>query len=375
MQIDQNIEILDSTLREGEQTPGVSFSVREKIILAKKLDLFGVDFIELGHPAVSSDVYEAVEMLNDLDLNAKKMVHGRAMKSDINDALAIGVRWIGIFYGTSPISLKHKFNIDQKTALNRIESAIKYAKDKGLKLRFTAEDASRTDIHFLIKIGQLAQSSGADRYSIADTVGCLTPTKTKRLVKDIVKELEIPLHIHCHNDYGMATANALSALESGAQCVDVSVNGLGERCGLSSLAEVVTSLINLYKVNGNWDLGLIPDLTKLVTSFSDSEFQDNQPLVGKNAFTHKSGLHVKAVLNNPQSYESIHPSLVNRTRKLVIDKYTGRAAILNKFNSLGINLSKQDVAIIIKHIKSNPDKVYWSDDELISNAKSIGIQV
>ena len=375
MQIDQNIEILDSTLREGEQTPGVSFSVREKIILAKKLDLFGVDFIELGHPAVSSDVYEAVEMLNDLDLNAKKMVHGRAMKSDINDALAIGVRWIGIFYGTSPISLKHKFNIDQKTALNRIESAIKYAKDKGLKLRFTAEDASRTDIHFLIKIGQLAQSSGADRYSIADTVGCLTPTKTKRLVKDIVKELEIPLHIHCHNDYGMATANALSALESGAQCVDVSVNGLGERCGLSSLAEVVTSLINLYKVNGNWDLGLIPDLTKLVTSFSDSEFQDNQPLVGKNAFTHKSGLHVKAVLNNPQSYESIHPSLVNRTRKLVIDKYTGHAAILNKFNSLGINLSKQDVAIIIKHIKSNPDKVYWSDDELISNAKSIGIQV
>jgi len=375
MQIDQNIEILDSTLREGEQTPGVSFSVREKIILAKKLDLFGVDFIELGHPAVSSDVYEAVEMLNDLDLNAKKMVHGRAMKSDINDALAIGVRWIGIFYGTSPISLKHKFNIDQKTALNRIESAIKYGKDKGLKLRFTAEDASRTDIHFLIKIGQLAQSSGADRYSIADTVGCLTPTKTKRLVKDIVKELEIPLHIHCHNDYGMATANALSALESGAQCVDVSVNGLGERCGLSSLAEVVTSLINLYKVNGNWDLGLIPDLTKLVTSFSDSEFQDNQPLVGKNAFTHKSGLHVKAVLNNPQSYESIHPSLVNRTRKLVIDKYTGRAAILNKFNSLGINLSKQDVAIIIKHIKSNPDKVYWSDDELISNAKSIGIQV
>ena len=375
MQIDQNIEILDSTLREGEQTPGVSFSVREKIILAKKLDLFGVDFIELGHPAVSSDVYEAVEMLNDLDLNAKKMVHGRAMKSDINDALAIGVRWIGIFYGTSPISLKHRFNIDQKTALNRIESAIKYAKDKGLKLRFTAEDASRTDIHFLIKIGQLAQSSGADRYSIADTVGCLTPTKTKRLVKDIVKELEIPLHIHCHNDYGMATANALSALESGAQCVDVSVNGLGERCGLSSLAEVVTSLINLYKVNGNWDLGLIPDLTKLVTSFSDSEFQDNQPLVGKNAFTHKSGLHVKAVLNNPQSYESIHPSLVNRTRKLVIDKYTGHAAILNKFNSLGINLSKQDVAIIIKHIKSNPDKVYWSDDELISNAKSIGIQV
>ena len=375
MQIDQNIEILDSTLREGEQTPGVSFSIREKIVLAKKLDLFGVDFIELGHPAVSSDVYEAVEMLNDLELNAKKMVHGRAMKSDINDALAIGVEWMGIFYGTSPISLKHKFNIDQKKALNRIESAIKYGKDQGLKLRFTAEDASRTEISFLIKIGQLAQLAGADRFSIADTVGCLTPTKTKILIDAITKELDIPLHIHCHNDYGMATANAISALESGVKCVDVTVNGLGERCGLSSMAELVTSLINLYKINRNWNLSLIPELTELVTEFSNFKFQDNQPLIGKNAFTHKSGLHVKAVLNNPYSYESINPSLLNRTRKFVIDKYTGDAAIFNKFCSLGISLSKQDVQIIMKHIKSRPDKVYWSDDELISIAKSIGIQV
>ena len=375
MQIDQNIEILDSTLREGEQTPGVSFSIREKIVLAKKLDLFGVDFIELGHPAVSSDVYEAVEMLNDLELNAKKMVHGRAMKSDINDALAIGVEWMGIFYGTSPISLKHKFNIDQKKALNRIESAIKYGKDQGLKLRFTAEDASRTEISFLIKIGQLAQLAGADRFSIADTVGCLTPTKTKILIDAITKELDIPLHIHCHNDYGMATANAISALESGAKCVDVTVNGLGERCGLSSMAELVTSLINLYKIYRNWNLSLIPELTELVTEFSNFKFQDNQPLIGKNAFTHKSGLHVKAVLNNPYSYESINPSLLNRTRKFVIDKYTGDAAIFNKFCSLGISLSKQDVQIIMKHIKSRPDKVYWSDDELISIAKSIGIQV
>tara|TARA_B100000003_G_scaffold62505_2_gene55903 strand:+ start:4746 stop:5873 length:1128 start_codon:yes stop_codon:yes gene_type:complete len=375
MQIDQNIEILDSTLREGEQTPGVSFSIREKIVLAKKLDLFGVDFIELGHPAVSSDVYEAVEMLNDLELNAKKMVHGRAMKSDINDASAIGVEWMGIFYGTSPISLKHKFNIDQKKALNRIESAIKYGKDQGLKLRFTAEDASRTEISFLIKIGQLAQLAGADRFSIADTVGCLTPTKTKILIDAITKELDIPLHIHCHNDYGMATANAISALESGAKCVDVTVNGLGERCGLSSMAELVTSLINLYKINRNWNLSLIPELTELVTEFSNFKFQDNQPLIGKNAFTHKSGLHVKAVLNNPYSYESINPSLLNRTRKFVIDKYTGVAAIFNKFCSLGISLSKQDVQIIMKHIKSRPDKVYWSDDELISIAKSIGIQV
>ena len=153
----QKIEILDSTLREGEQTPGVSFSVEQKIAITKRLDAFGVDFIELGHPVVSPDVYEAAETLNDLELNAKKMAHGRANKSDINDIAAIGVEWMGIFFGTSPLSLKHKFNVTKSQALKRIETCVKYGKDKGLKLRFTAEDASRTNLYFLIQVGQMVQ--------------------------------------------------------------------------------------------------------------------------------------------------------------------------------------------------------------------------
>ena len=375
MDLIAKIEILDSTLREGEQTPGVSFSINEKVALAKRLDAFGVDFIELGHPAVSPDVYEAVEALNDLDLNGKKMAHGRASKSDINDVVAIGVGWMGFFFGTSPLSLKHKFTVTKKEALQRIETAVKYGKDSGLKLRFTAEDASRTDIDFLIQVGQLVQLAGADRFSLADTVGCLTPAKTKELVNCIVCELDIPVHIHCHNDFGMATANALSALEVGAQCVDVAVNGLGERCGLPPLAEVVTSLVNLYKVNGDWDLGMIPELTELVTSFSKLESTDNQPIVGKNAFSHKAGLHVKAVVKDPKSYEAISPESLNRKRTLVIDKYTGRAAIENKFKSLGFAYKKHDVTAVLNMIKSRPEKVDWTNEELISHIKSIGIQV
>jgi len=375
MDLIAKIEILDSTLREGEQTPGVSFSINEKVALAKRLDAFGVDFIELGHPAVSPDVYEAVEALNDLDLNGKKMADGRASKSDINDVVAIGVGWMGFFFGTSPLSLKHKFNVTKSEALNRIETAVKYGKDNGLKLRFTAEDASRTDIDFLIQVGQLVQLAGADRFSLADTVGCLTPAKTKELVNCIVCELDIPVHIHCHNDFGMATANALSALEVGAQCVDVAVNGLGERCGLPPLAEVVTSLVNLYKVNGDWDLGMIPELTELVTSFSKLESTDNQPIVGKNAFSHKAGLHVKAVVKDPKSYEAISPESLNRKRTLVIDKYTGRAAIENKFKSLGFAYKKHDVTAVLNMIKSRPEKVDWTNEELISHIKSIGIQV
>ena len=371
MNLFSKIQILDSTLREGEQTPGVSFTSEQKVAIAKRLDVFGVDFIELGHPAVSPDVYEAVEVLNDLDLNAIKMAHGRAVKSDINDAVAIGVPWMGIFFGTSPLSLKHKFNVTKFEALKRIESTVKYGKDKGLKLRFTAEDASRTDIDFLIQVGQLVQNAGADRFSLADTVGCLTPTKTKELVNCIVSELDIPVHVHCHNDFGMATANALSSVEAGAQCVDVTVNGLGERCGLPPLAEVTTALTELYKINQNWNMSLLPELSKLVVSFSKLELKTNRPITGKNAFTHKAGLHVKAVVQEPKSYEAISPEIVNRKRHLVIDKYTGKAALKNRLYEMDLTISDQELKAILKEIKSQPEKVSWGDDDLTSLAESI----
>ena len=372
--LSNQIEILDSTLREGEQTPGVSFTIKQKVTIAKRLDAFGVDFIELGHPAVSPDVYAAVETLNDLDLNAKKMAHGRASKSDINDATAIGVEWMGMFFGTSPLSLKHKFNVSKKEALEQIQTTVKYGKDKGLKLRFTAEDASRTGLDFLVQVGELVQKSGADRYSLADTVGCLTPTKTKELIGRIVSELDIPIHVHCHNDFGMATANALSALEAGAQCVDVAVNGLGERCGLPPIAEVVTALVNIYKVNRNWDLSVLPELTDLVGSFSNLLLKANQPIVGENAFTHKAGLHVKAVAKDPRTYEAIPPETLKRKRKLIIDKYTGSSALKNKFNEIGVSLTKMELAAVLKELKSHPEKVSWTGIELIYLTKSMGIK-
>ncbi|MBC8345461.1 MAG: 2-isopropylmalate synthase [Candidatus Marinimicrobia bacterium] len=371
----KQIEMLDSTLREGEQTPGVSFSLEQKIVIAKKLDTFGVDFIELGHPAVSPDVYEAVEALNNLNLNAKKMAHGRASKSDINDAVTMGVPWMGIFFGTSSLSLKHKFNVTKAEALKRIESAVKYGKDKGLKLRFTAEDASRTDIDYLIQVGHLVQKAGADRFSLADTVGCLTPSKMKKLVMRISSEIDLPIHVHCHNDFGMATANALSALEAGARCVDVAVNGLGERCGLPPLAEVTTALTEIYKINGNWNLGLLPELHNTVKSFSKLDSNVNQPIVGKNAFTHKAGLHVKAVAKEPKSYEAISPETVHRKRHLVIDKFTGRAALKNRFAAMNVTIENIELDAILLEIKMHPEKVSWNDEALISLLKSMNRKV
>ena len=196
----------------------------------------------------------------------------------------------------------------------------------------------------------------------------------KELVSRIVCELDIPVHVHCHNDFGMATANALSALEAGAQCVDVAVNGLGERCGLPPLAEVVTALTNIYKVNGNWELGMIPELTEMVDSFSKLDSNANQPIVGKNAFTHKAGLHVKAVVKEPKSYEAISPEAVHRKRHFVIDKYTGKSALNNRLNHMGIRVSPKELDTILIEIKSHPEKLNWENVELISLAKSLGIK-
>lgn len=277
---------------------------------------------------------------------------------------AIGVPWPGVFYGTSPLSLKYKFNVTPAEALAQIETVVKYAKDKGLKLRFTAEDASRTDMDFLIRVALLVQKAGADRFSVADTVGVLTPQRMHALISGLKAEVEIPLHVHCHNDFGLATANALAALEAGARCADVTVNALGERCGLASLAEVSTALLNLYKVDRDFDLTLLPELTSRVEKAAGLTPGFNRPLVGEHAFTHKAGLHVRAVLKNPESYEAIKPDTVNRRRKLVLDKYTGKAAVRNRFFEMGLDLTENELETVLKKIKSRPEKVHWSGQDL-----------
>ena len=300
-----------------------------------------------------------------MDLKAKKIVHGRSSKSDINDARVLGVDWIGIFYGTSPLSRKYKFNVNKRQCLSQIENAIKYAKDQGLKLRFTAEDASRTEESFLIEVATLAQKSGADRFSFADTVGCLTPSKSKRIISKIACEIDIPVHVHFHNDFGMGTANSLSALEGGAQCVDLTINGLGERCGIAPLAEVITALVSIYNKKENyWNLELIPVLTDLVNKICNFNSRFNQPIIGKNAFTHKAGIHSKGILKNPVTYEAFSPQIVKRDRKILINKFSGVSALESKLKNLNLELTKEELGLAIAKIKSFKTKNDWSKEEL-----------
>lgn len=310
--------------------------------------------------------------MNSLNLKANKIVHGRSSKSDINDAKVLEIEWIGIFYGTSSLSRKYKYNVNKSECLKQIEKAVTYAKDQGLKVRFTAEDASRTDLDFLIKVGTLVQESGADRFSFADTVGCLTPTKIKFIISQLSNELDIPIHVHCHNDFGMATANSLLSIEGGAQCVDVSINGLGERCGIAPLSEIVTALESLYKIEDkSWNLRMLPELTNNIEEISNYNSKVNQPIIGKNAFTHKAGLHTSSILKNPVTYEPFPPEIINRARKIQINKFTGMSALKEKLKLLDFILNEKELKSVLSKIKSYSDKNNWSEKELIKLVNTI----
>lgn len=360
------IALLDTTLREGEQSPHVSFTLDQKVKIVQMLDAFGIEFIEIGHPAVSTDIQKAIEVLSQMDTRSEKIIHSRALKKDIDDAVHYNVPWVGIFYGTSDLSLKHKYNINKNDALFQIVDAVSYAKDLGLKVRFTAEDASRTEMSFLLDVAQIVETAGADRFCLADTVGVLTPKNTSLLVKEVKGATSLPLHIHCHNDLGLATANVLAAINAGIYVADVSINGLGERCGIASLAEVAVILKNHYHVQNNWDLLLLRTLAKEMELISGISNRMNQPIVGDYAFTHKSGLHTRAVIQDPKTYEPYSPTLVGQNRNIIIDKFTGAAAVADRLSQLKINCTRYEIERITSLIKSNPKSDPVTDLELIN---------
>lgn len=357
------IEILDSTLREGEQTPGVTFSVNEKIRIAQLLDEFGVDIIEAGHPRVSEDIFQGVKEITSQNLKAEILGHCRAIKEDVDVALSCDVDWVGIFFCVSNRRLEQQFrsNIDQASEL--IANVVEYAKDHGLKVRYTPEDGVRTDYNSLLKVSKAAVEAGADRISIADTVGAMTPGKMYNLIKKLKSDVNVKLNVHCHNDLGLATANALAAYEAGVSLIDVSVNGLGERVGITSLSELCLALNSLYHEKNSWSLELLPQLSQIVSEFSGIKLPPNAPIMGENAFVHNAGLHVAAVLNDPAYYEIIPPEIVGKRRTFILDKMASIQTIKQKLQNIGLATSTDNVNKIMHYVKSK-EKGTVSDEEL-----------
>jgi 2-isopropylmalate synthase len=359
------VRLLDSTLREGEQTPGVDFSLAEKLEIARLLDEFGIDFIEAGHPAVSPEVAEAVRAVASQGFSAEIVAHSRAMVSDIDLARKADVDWVGIFFSVADKRLEEHFrkNVDEAIAL--ITKCVEYAKMHGLQVRYTPEDTVRSDPAKVHRVALAAAAAGADRIGVADTTGYLTPAGTYRFVSELVKVLDgrCAVGYHGHNDLGMAVGNAMAAVDAGASVVDVTVNGLGERTGIAPLAETAVALRLKNDEGPRWNLGLLPALSDVVARASRIPVASQAPIVGRNAFTHNAGLHVAAVLLNPQHYESIPAELVGRERRVVVDKMAGRPTIRYRLEALGLPVTDDIVDAILAYVKRRGINDA-SDDEL-----------
>ena len=350
------LEILDTTLREGEQTPYVNFTVDEKVEIAQMLDRVGVDMIEAGDPSVSTNVARAIERIAALGLRAEIVAHSTATVRGIERAKQCGANRVAIFYATSQIHLESKLHKTQKQALNIIEEHICYAKSLGLQVRYTPEDASRTDFDFLVEICNIAIKAGADRISFADTLGIMQPhTMFERLRMFRKKLLPCKIDLHCHDDYGLALANAMAGIRAGADCIHTTVNGMGERSGIPDLAETILAFRNLER-GEKFNLQPLMELSGYLEKVSGFFLAPNKPITGQNAFSHKSGVHTNGILKDPRTYEPFDPSILGRERKIVIDKYTGRSAVAARLDEYGIEVSPAELELIVTRIKNMGDQ-------------------
>jgi 2-isopropylmalate synthase len=364
--------ILDSTLREGEQTPGVSFRIDEKLDIAKKLDEIGVGMIEAGSPIVSEGVKEAVKKIGKEDLKAEVISHIRPIKSDIDLSLECDVDRVAIFIGTSKSHREAKLKMSKEQIEEKVLEAISYAKDHGLKVRFTPEDATRTELDYLLRICKEASEAGADRISVADTVGIMTPNQMYDLVSNIHGKVKAELDLHCHNDLGLAVANSLAGVQAGATVVHTTVNGLGERTGIASLSEVAVALKVLLNIDTGIKFELLSELSSMVERYSGVYISPTTPIIGSNAFSHKAGIHTSAVLVNPQTYEAFDPAIIGRERKIIVDKYAGRHAVKAKLDEMGINVNDDQLNQITKDLKNLADKKKRIEDsDIISIAEKV----
>lgn len=345
------VQILDSTLREGEQTRGVAFALEDKLDLARRLDAVGVDYIEAGHPAVSRRVAEAVKAVAGLGLDAEVVAHARAIRADIDRAAACDVDWVGIFFSVADRRLEQQFRKDEAQAIALVADVVAYAKDHGLKVRYTPEDTVRSDYGRVVRVARAAVEAGADRISVADTTGVMTPSRMRDFVARLVHDVGPRVHAHCHNDLGLAVANALAAVEGGAIVVDTCVNGLGERAGIADLASVATALTLQRPADAHWDLRELPALAERVAQASGVPVHPLAPIVGRNAFSHNAGLHVAAVLQHPGHYESIPATLVGRERYIVVDQFSGRDAVRHRLERLGVAPGEHDVDRVLALVK------------------------
>ncbi|OGR34486.1 MAG: homocitrate synthase [Desulfuromonadales bacterium GWD2_61_12] len=362
------IVIDDTTLRDGEQTAGVVFSLQEKIEIARMLDEIGVGEIECGIPAMGKEEQASVRALVDLGLKARLITWNRAVIQDIQASLDAGVGAVDISLSVSDQHIVHKLGKSREWVKEQLKVALGFAKAHGLYVSVGGEDASRADRDFLVELLEIARGHGADRFRYCDTLGILDPFTLYEHVRYLCERVEIDLEVHTHNDLGLATANALAGLRAGARFVNTTVNGLGERAGNAALEEVVMALKHACAIETGIDTSRFVELSRYVGKASARPVPDWKAVVGERVFSHEAGLHTDGVLKDAANYEGFDPAEVGLHRHLVLGKHSGRHGLMQRLESLGLTLEGGGATVLLDEVRAlaQRNKRPLSDRELVT---------
>ena len=347
----KKIYMVDTTLRDGEQTAGVVFANHEKVTIAQMLSDLGIDQLEVGIPAMGGDEKEAIKSIVKKNLKSSIMAWNRAVISDIEQSIDCGADAVAISISVSDIHIQHKLKTSREWVLENMVKSVEFAKKNGLYVSVNGEDASRSDIDFLTTFINTAKQAGADRFRYCDTVGIMHPFIIRDNINTLTSRTNFDIEMHTHNDFGMATANALAGVMGGATHVGVTVNGLGERAGNAALEEVLMALKHVYGYDVSVDTRRFREVSEYVSKASGRELPAWKAIVGTNMFAHESGIHVDGAIKNPLNYEVFQPNEVGLQRQLVIGKHSGKASLVNKFKEYDIELDKEMAEYMLTKVR------------------------
>jgi homocitrate synthase NifV len=335
-----NIVIDDTTLRDGEQSAGVSFDLDEKIAIAKSLDALKVPELEIGIPAMGEQERADIQAISSLGLDSRLLVWCRMREDDLRCCSQLNVDMVDLSVPVSEQQIAKKLGKNREWVLKTIESHVPAALDMGLDVCVGGEDSSRADFDFLLQVVEAAQRAGAKRFRFADTLGIMEPFSVFEKMSRLMKSADIEIEMHAHDDLGLATANSLAAARAGATHINTTVNGLGERAGNAALEEVVVGLKQLYGTSTGIDLQNFPEVSKLVEKASGREVHWQKSIVGRGVFTHEAGIHVDGLLKDPLNYQALDPADVGRAHEFVLGKHSGTHAVQRVFGDMGVYLDK-----------------------------------
>ncbi|MFD1634988.1 LeuA family protein [Haloplanus ruber] len=358
------VRIFDTTLRDGEQSPRTSFSYDEKRDIAEVLDDMGTHVIEAGFPVNSDAEFEAVQdITNATDTTVCGLA--RVVDKDVEAAIESGVGLIHVFVSTSDVQLQDSMHASREEAVERAVSCVERVKEAGVECMFSPMDATRTDDDFLVEMVEAVSEAGTDWINIPDTCGVATPTRFMDLVQMVRQNTDARVDVHAHDDFGLATANAIAGFEAGAAQAQVSVNGIGERAGNAAFEEVVMASEALYDVDTGIDTTRITELSRMVEDYSDIPNPPNKPVVGRNAFSHESGIHAAGVIENSDTFEPgvMTPEMVGATREFVLGKHTGTHSVRKRLEEIGYAPTDAEVRAVTRLVKD-----YGADKQRVTMA-------